>query len=198
VDGRFQLAKYHRYFAVYEGNELVCVCLYKKGALAVIRRLTPKANSDMEGELAMLTIYVDGACKGNNSAIDCPSGWGLVIEENGKRVTRAYGHSPSSTNNQMEMTAILEGLKRVPDESSVHIISDSRFALGAIAGLTGARGYRLKAEKVKAIQTEIIRLAGDKGLTVSAGYVPGHSGHPGNEMANNLAEMAAVHQVSSR
>ena len=146
----------------------------------------------------MLTIYVDGACKGNNSAFDCPSGWGLVIEEDGEVTTKAYGHSPSSTNNRMEMTAILEGLKRVPEASPVRIVSDSAFALGAIAGLTGARGYNLKSQEVKAIQTEIIRLAVEKRLAISTAFVPGHSGHPGNEMANNLAEMAAVHQVSSR
>ena len=73
-----------------------------------------------------ITIYTDGACSGNPG----PGGWGavLIYEENKKEIS---GANPDTTNNIMEITAVLEALKMLKEECKVEVYSDSAYVVNA-------------------------------------------------------------------
>lgn len=131
-------------------------------------------------------IYTDGACKGNPG----PGGWGVLMVCNG--VEKAlFGGDPLTTNNRMELLAAIKGLEALSRPCQIVITTDSQYV---IKGLTEwmpdwkKRGWRTAAKKpVKnadlwqaldvAIQTHVIKWE----------WVRGHTGHPGNERADALA-----------
>lgn len=72
-------------------------------------------------------IYTDGACSGNPG----PGGWGAILEYNGHECTLSGG-APETTNNRMELTAVIESLKRLKEPCVVELYSDSKYVIDAL------------------------------------------------------------------
>lgn len=136
----------------------------------------------------VLRIWADGACEPNPGI----GGWGW-LRSDGKR---AYGGVRGTTNNRMELTAVLEALKALPDGARAIVLSDSQYV---VKGLTiWARGWArkdwMRADKTGAMQPMPNRdlwLALEeqkRRLRVHFEWVRGHNGDAGNEAADALAE----------
>ena len=124
-----------------------------------------------------IVIHTDGACRGNPG----PGGWGAVIEQNGGQV-KLSGSEPQTTNNRMEMTAVIKGLEAVDASAKVLISSDSTYVIN-----TMTKGWKRKANHD--LWEQLDRLAGSR--NVSWRWVRGHNGDRGNELADALATKAA-------
>ena len=124
-----------------------------------------------------IVIHTDGACKGNPG----PGGWGAVIEQNGSQL-QISGSEPQTTNNRMEMTAVIKGLEAVDSSAKVLISSDSTYVIN-----TMTKGWKRKANHD--LWDQLDRLV--KSRDVSWRWVRGHSGDRGNELADGLATKAA-------
>ena len=124
-----------------------------------------------------IVIHTDGACKGNPG----PGGWGTVIEQNGNQ-QKLSGSEPQTTNNRMEMTAVIKGLEAVDPSAKVLISSDSTYVIN-----TMTKGWKRKANHD--LWDQLDRLV--KSHNVSWRWVRGHSGDRGNELADALATKEA-------
>ena len=136
-----------------------------------------------------VTIYTDGACEGNPG----PGGFAAIIEEEGD--TRdVTGGEPRTTNNRMELKAVIAGLEALDETSQVRIVTDSQYVA---KGMTSwIHGWRRKGWKTasgtpvknRELWEELDALA--KRHRVQWEWVRGHDGHPGNERADTLAKEA--------
>ena len=124
-----------------------------------------------------IVIHTAGACKGNPG----PGGWGAVIEQNGGQV-KLSGSEPQTTNNRMEMTAVIKGLEAVDASANVLISSDSTYVIN-----TMTKGWKRKANQD--LWDQLDRLIGSR--NVSWRWVRGHNGDRGNELADALATKEA-------
>ena len=124
-----------------------------------------------------IVIHTDGACKGNPG----PGGWGTVIEQNGNQ-QKLSGSEPQTTNNRMEMTAVIKGLEAVDPSAKVLISSDSTYVIN-----TMTKGWKRKANHD--LWDQLDRLVRDR--NISWRWVRGHSGDRGNELADALATKEA-------
>ncbi len=130
-----------------------------------------------------ITIYTDGSCLGNPG----PGGWAAVLMA-GEHKKEIAGHKPHTTNNEMELTAVLEALKIIKLTGlSVAIYTDSQLVIG---WLTGA--YKVKADHIAELVRAIKTLAEAKFLAIDWFHVKGHSGNAGNARADQLAQAAAA------
>ena len=120
----------------------------------------------------MIEIYTDGACIGNPG----PGGWGVVIL-NGSQNRFLSGGDSSTTNNRMELTAVIEALKNV-DDNDVTIYSDSTYVINTIT-----KGW--KKNKNQDLWELLEKLLFKKNVTWK--WVKGHSGNEFNEKADQLA-----------
>lgn len=139
--------------------------------------------------LPTATIWADGACSGNPG----PGGWGTIVEVAGER-REFSGGAQSTTNNQMEMTALIEGLRQLEPRQQVLIVMDSEYV---IKGLTqwmpgwirnGWRTASKKPVKNRELWEELHRLTRDRVVKVQ--WVRGHDGHVENERCDLLARLA--------
>ena len=134
----------------------------------------------------MVNIYTDGACKGNPG----PGGWGAVLECDGKE-KELYGGETATTNNRMELTAVIEARLSLKRPSRVVLHTDSQYVQkGITEWIRGwkARGWRTAArEPVKNVDLwkRLEELVGPH--EIDWVWVRGHSGHHGNERADALA-----------
>ena len=136
-----------------------------------------------------VTIYTDGSCEGNPG----PGGFAAIIEEEGE--TRdVTGGEPRTTNNRMELKAVIAGLEALDATSRVRIVTDSQYVA---KGMTSwIHGWRRKGWKTasgspvknRELWEELDALA--KRHRVQWEWVRGHDGHPGNERADTLAKEA--------
>jgi len=124
-----------------------------------------------------IVIHTDGACKGNPG----PGGWGTVIEQNGNQ-QKLSGSEPQTTNNRMEMTAVIKGLEAVDPSARVLISSDSTYVIN-----TMTKGWKRKVNHD--LWDQLDRLVRDR--DISWRWVRGHSGDRGNELADALATKQA-------
>ena len=122
-------------------------------------------------------IHTDGACKGNPGQ----GVWGAVIEQDGNQ-TIISGGEPHTTNNRMEMTAVIKGLEAIDPHAPVLISSDSTYVIN-----TMTKGWKRKANHD--LWEQLDRLV--KGRDVSWRWVRGHSGERGNELADSAATKEA-------
>lgn len=131
-------------------------------------------------------IYTDGACRGNPG----PGGWGVLIKyrEHSKEM---YGGDASTTNNKMELTAAIEALKEIKEPCEIIIYTDSKYVLKGIEEWIhnwkkrGWKGSNRKPVKNIELWKKLDELR-DK-HTIKWNWVKGHSGDPGNETADMLA-----------
>ena len=134
----------------------------------------------------MVEIYTDGACKGNPGL----GGWGALLRA-GELEKELCGGEPNTTNNRMEMMAVIEGLKALKRPAQVVVFTDSKYVqMGISEWITGwkARGWRT-ASKQPVKNEDLWRLLDAHAAThkVEWRWVKGHAGHEGNERADALA-----------
>ena len=134
----------------------------------------------------IVRIYTDGACKGNPG----PGGWGALLRS-GTRERELYGGEPATTNNRMELTAVIRALAALKQRSRVEVYTDSEYVMKGITEWLAAwkrRGWKTadrKPVKNADLWRELDELAGRH--EVSWHWVRGHAGHPENERADALA-----------
>jgi ribonuclease HI len=142
-------------------------------------------------ELTKVEIATDGACKGNPG----PGGWGAIIRS-GTRERELSGGEPHTTNNRMEMLAIIEALSALKRPCRVTLSTDSRYVLdGLTKWIHGwqKNGWRTADKKpVKNADLWQALLAAAKPHRIDWQWVKGHNGHPDNERADKLASDAAI------
>lgn len=131
-------------------------------------------------------MYTDGACSGNPG----PGGWGTVLISGNHR-KELFGGEAETTNNRMEMMAVIQGAEALKRASSVDVFTDSTYVLkGMTEWLEGwkKRGWRTAAKKpVKNVDLwQRLEKALDR-HEVNWIWVKGHSGVPENERADELA-----------
>ena len=136
-------------------------------------------------------IYTDGACKGNPG----PGGWGtLLIYEGIKK--ELYGFSPETTNNIMELTAVIESLKSIKRKCPIIITTDSNYVKDGITEWIHQwkkRGWRTAGKKTVKNKVLWKKLEEEtKQHEIKWEWVKGHSGHPENERADELANLAII------
>ncbi len=141
-------------------------------------------------------VFTDGACSGNPG----PGGWGYVfVNFENKKVYEGGGGNPATTNNRMEMTAIIEGLKEAISQKfkSVLVLTDSTYV---IRGFTQwkfgwkKRGW-LTAEGQPVSNQDLWKQLDVVGLNIKIDwrYVRGHQGTPGNERVDEIAVAYSKH-----
>jgi len=131
-------------------------------------------------------VHTDGACRGNPG----PGGWGAILEQGSHRKT-LYGAEVLTTNNRMELTAVIRALEALKRPCKVRLYSDSRYVLQGIT--EWLPNWKLKGWKTAArkpvlnsdLWQELDALAAKH--DVEWHWVKGHSGHAGNEAADQLA-----------
>ncbi len=137
----------------------------------------------------IVDIYTDGACRGNPG----PGGWAAVLTS-GARVRELSGAEAATTNNRMELLAVINALRALKRRVRVRVYTDSQYVrLGITEWLAGwkARGWRTADRKPVRNQDLWLQLEEVAGRhDIEWHWVKGHSGVPGNERCDELANMA--------
>jgi ribonuclease HI len=135
-----------------------------------------------------IEIYTDGACKGNPG----PGGWGVLLRS-GSTVKELHGGEASTTNNRMELTAVIRALQALKRPCKVTLYLDSQYVLkGITEWLPGwkAKGWKTASKqpvKNEDLWRQLDELVATSGHEVDWRWVRGHNGDPGNERADALA-----------
>ncbi|MBF4551730.1 ribonuclease HI [Pseudoclavibacter sp. VKM Ac-2888] len=135
-----------------------------------------------------VVMYTDGACKGNPG----PGGWGVWLRS-GDHERELFGGELNTTNNRMELKAVIEGLSALKKPCSVALYLDSQYVRkGITEWITGwkAKGWKTASKqpvKNAELWKELDALVEDSGHTIEWRWVKGHSGDVGNERADMLA-----------
>ena len=139
-------------------------------------------------EIKLVTIYTDGACKGNPG----PGGWGALLLS-GDTEKELFGGELVTTNNRMELTAVIEALIALKRPCEVILFLDSEYVRkGITEWIHGwkARGWRTAAKQpVKNVELwqKLDAVVSQSGHKIVWKWVKGHAGNPGNERADALA-----------
>ena len=136
-------------------------------------------------------LFTDGACSGNPG----PGGWGAILRYNGVEKELSGGEA-NTTNNRMELSAVIFGLKALKEPCAVMLYSDSQYVCNALK-LGWAKKWRvngwMRNKKEPALNpelwAELLDLCEKHEVTVN--WVKGHAGHPENERCDRLAVAAA-------
>ena len=134
-----------------------------------------------------VALFCDGACSGNPG----PGGWGTILRY-GAQERALCGGAADTTNNRMELTALLEGLRALKEPCAVRVVTDSRYVANGI-NKGWARGWQRngwrKSDKTPALNADLWEaLLGEIGRhEVTVTWVRGHSGHPENERCDQMA-----------
>lgn len=136
-------------------------------------------------------IFTDGACKGNPG----PGGWGALLRM-GKHEKELSGSDPDTTNNRMEMTAVIRALNALTEPCEVMLHTDSRYVIDGIT--KWVHGWQRKgwvnASKQPVRNADLWHelIAAAQRHRVTWEWVRGHNGHVENERADRLASDAAL------
>lgn len=134
-------------------------------------------------------IFTDGACSGNPG----PGGWGTILRSKGKE-KELSGAEKNTTNNQMELMAVIAGLEALKRPCHVTITTDSQYVMkGMTEWLEGWKARNWKTAARKPVKNVELWQRLDKAITphdVKWQWVRGHNGHPENERADQLAVQA--------
>ena len=147
-----------------------------------------------------VVIYTDGACKGNPG----PGGWGVLLVSADGTEKELFGGERETTNNRMEMMAVIEGLSILKRPCAVTLHLDSQYVLkGITEWISGwkAKGWKTAAKQpVKNVDLwqRLDTLVATAGHTIDWRWVKGHAGDPGNERADGLANRGVDRVLSGR
>lgn len=142
-------------------------------------------------------LITDGACHGNPG----PGGWACILRYNHHK-KEMYGHAPHTTNNRMELTAAIEGLKALKEPCEVDITTDSEYLKNGITKWIvnwKRRGWMTKEKKPvinRDLWEELDRESSRHKTNWT--WTRGHASHADNNRCDELATMAAAKQRSSR
>ena len=148
----------------------------------------------MTDQLKYVEIFTDGACKGNPGI----GGWGsiLIYKDNIKEIN---GKAEDTTNNIMELTAVIKALESLKEQCHVVLTTDSNYVKDGITEwikvwkLNGWKTANKKAVKNQELWKKLDSLSTKH--IIEWKWVKGHSGHPGNEHADRLANEAIEENV---
>ena len=149
--------------------------------------------------LSEVVIYTDGACKGNPG----PGGWGVLLRSPDGTEKELCGGERETTNNRMEMMAVIQALLALKRPCQVVLHLDSQYVLkGITEWLAGwkAKGWKTAAKQpVKNVDLwqQLDQLVASSGHQIDWRWVKGHAGDPGNERADGLANRG-VEQILGR
>lgn len=133
-----------------------------------------------------VTIYTDGACKGNPG----PGGWGAWLSCNGKE-KELFGGEADTTNNRMELTAVIRALEALKRSCTVDLHTDSKYVQqGITAWIHGWKKNGWRTSDKKPVKNDDLWKALDELAhqhQIKWHWVKGHAGHAGNERADQLA-----------
>jgi ribonuclease HI len=146
----------------------------------------------------VIELFTDGACSGNPG----PGGWAAILRS-GPHESELSGGEIQTTNNRMEMTAVIEGLRAIKQPSHVSIYTDSKYVMdGARSWIIGWKKRGWKTADKKPVKNEDLWRALDeqqsRHLSVKWTWVAGHSGHVENERADFLARSAILNLKSKK
>ncbi len=137
--------------------------------------------------MRVVNIYTDGACSGNPG----PGGWGAILEY-GEHIKEISGGCADTTNNRMELTAVIEALQLLKEPCEVNLFSDSKYVCDGLSKGWAIgwkkRGWK-KSDGKPALNPELW----DKLLyyndvhKINVHWLKGHNGHPKNERCDTLA-----------
>jgi ribonuclease HI len=131
-------------------------------------------------------IYSDGACKGNPG----PGGWGVLLRY-GKHEKQLHGGEAQTTNNRMELMAVISGLLELKRPSKVRVVTDSQYVKNGITQwIHNWKRNGWKTSGKKSVKNVDLWQQLDREVArhqVEWRWVKGHSGHPENELADQLA-----------
>jgi ribonuclease HI len=145
----------------------------------------------------IVEIYTDGACRGNPGA----GGWGAVLRC-GEAKKEIFGGEPHTTNNRMELTAVIRALEALKVPSRLRLYTDSQYVKHGICEWIlqwKKRDWRTvdrKPVKNADLWRRLDELA--QKHEIDWVWVRGHSGHDGNERADELANLGVVSVISKR
>lgn len=137
-----------------------------------------------------VVIYTDGACKGNPG----PGGWGVLLQA-GPHTKELFGGELGTTNNRMELTAVIEALRALKRPCDVTLFLDSEYVRKGITEWVHgwkARGWKTASKQpVKNVELwqQLDALVDGAGHRITWRWVKGHAGDPGNERADSLANL---------
>jgi ribonuclease HI len=138
-------------------------------------------------------IYTDGACKGNPGI----GGWGVLMRF-GDREKALFGGEPETTNNRMELMAVIEGLSALKRPCQVRVHTDSQYVQKGISEwLANWKRRNWRTSTGQPVKNQDLWQRLDQAAashSIEWHWVKGHAGHPGNEAADRLAN-AGVEQV---
>ena len=137
-------------------------------------------------------IYTDGACSGNPG----PGGYGTILKFNGQEKELSAGYK-DTTNNRMELMAIIAGLESLKEECEVELYSDSKYIIDAVNQgwarrwrQNGWKRNKKDAAKNPDLWERLLDLLNEHKVWMH--WVKGHAGHPENERCDQLAVEAAA------
>ena len=139
----------------------------------------------------MIKIYTDGACKGNPGV----GGWGAIIMQDGKNI-ELFGGENETTNNRMELMAVIMALKKTPSNLELTIYTDSTYVQKGISEwiknwkVNNWRSSNKKPVKNKDLWVDLDEAVGSRKIYWE--WVKGHAGNEGNEKADELANQGVM------
>ena len=142
-----------------------------------------------------VVIYTDGACRGNPG----PGGWGAILSY-GETEKELYGSAPDTTNNRMELTAAIAALDALSRACSVDLYTDSQYVRqGVLEWMANWKKRGWKTAAKKPVKNQDLWQELDQAMAlhdINWHWVKGHAGVPGNERADELANLAIDEMTS--
>jgi ribonuclease HI len=146
--------------------------------------------------LKQVRLITDGACKGNPGK----GGWACILRF-GEHKRELYGCSPRTTNNRMELAAVIEGLRKLKEECSVEIVTDSEYVKNGMSSwIVGWKRNGWKTAAKKPVVNQDLWMMLDELVEahkVKWTWTKGHASHDDNNRCDELASLAAQEQLSS-
>ena len=144
-----------------------------------------------------VTIFTDGACKGNPG----PGGWGAILMSNGHE-KELYGYEPQTTNNRMEMMGAIAALEALKKPCDVSMNVDSQYVLqGMTEWIRGWKARGWKTADKKPVKNDDLWKRLDAACAphkIKWTWVKGHAGHEFNERADQLANKGITEARSAK
>ena len=150
-----------------------------------------------ESQMKKVQVITDGACLGNPG----PGGWAAILRH-GEHSKELFGCEKHTTNNRMELTAAIEGLRALREHCEVEVVTDSEYVKNGITQwITNwkKRGW-VTAQKKPVVNRDLWEELDEQTMrhTMRWSWTKGHAAHADNNRADELASLAAKQQCSSR